>query len=49
MDYEKAIKNLHSILLDEKRFSEILRLIFDMIDTDDSGTLDTDEIKDFVK
>lgn len=49
MDYSKAIENLHKILTDEEKFSEINKSIFDAIDTDNSGTLEKDEVLDFVK
>lgn len=45
MDYQKAIANLHSILTDEEKFSEINKSIFDAIDTDNSGTLERDEVE----
>ena len=49
MDYEKAIKNLNEILTREERFAEINKSIFDAIDTDNSGTLEKDEVESFVK
>ena len=49
MDYEKAIRNLHNILHDEERFAEINKSIFDAVDTDNSGTLEREEIEEFVK
>jgi len=49
MDYEKAISNLHNILTHEDKFAEINKSIFDAIDTDNSGTLERDEVESFVK
>jgi Ca2+-binding EF-hand superfamily protein len=48
MNYQKAIDNLHSILTNEERFAEINKCIFDAIDTDNSGTLERDEVEQFV-
>lgn len=49
MDYQKAINNLHSILTHEEKFAEINKSIFDAIDTDNSGTLEREEVETFVK
>lgn len=49
MDYNKAIDNLHKILTNEEKFAEINKSIFDAIDTDNSGTLERDEVESFVK
>jgi hypothetical protein len=49
MDYQKAINNLHSILTHEEKFAEINKSIFDAVDTDNSGTLDREEVEFFVK
>ncbi len=49
MDYQKAIDNLHRIMINEERFAEITQSIFDAIDTDNSGTLDKEEVLDFIK
>ena len=49
MDYEKAINNLHNILIHEDKFAEINKSIFDAIDTDNSGTLEREEVESFVK
>ena len=49
MDYQRAKENLSRILTDEERFSEINKSIFDAIDTDNSGTLEKDEVEDFIK
>jgi hypothetical protein len=40
---------LHSILTHEEKFAEINKSIFDAIDTDNSGTLDRDEVVSFLK
>ena len=49
MDYEKAITNLDNILRQEDKFAEINKSIFDAIDTDNSGTLEREEVESFVK
>ena len=49
MDYPKAIENLNEILVDEAKFTEINKSIFDAIDTDNSGTLEKEEVESFVK
>jgi len=49
MDYIRARDNLSRILTDEERFSEINKSIFDAIDTDNSGTLEKDEVEIFIK
>jgi hypothetical protein len=49
MNYSRAIDNLHKILTDEEKFAEINKSIFDAIDTDNSGTLEKDEVLSFVK
>ena len=48
MDFQKAIQNLTDVLIDEAKFTEIQESIFDAIDTDNSGTLDKEEVKSFV-
>ena len=40
---------MHSILTHEEKFAEINKSIFDAIDTDNSGTLDRDEVLSFLK
>ena len=40
---------MHSILTHEEKFAEINKSIFDAIDTDNSGTLDRDEVESFLK
>jgi Ca2+-binding EF-hand superfamily protein len=37
------------MLTDEERFAEINKSIFDAIDTDNSGTLEKDEVEVFIK
>ena len=49
MDYAKAVENLHRILTNEERFAEINKSIFDAIDTDNSGTLEKEEVEGFIK
>ena len=49
MDYDKAISNLQNILSHEEKFAEINKSIFDAIDTDNSGTLEREEVESFVK
>jgi len=49
MDYAKAIDNLNKILTNEEKFAEINNAIFDAIDTDNSGTLERDEVESFIK
>lgn len=49
MDYNKAIENLDKILTNEEKFAEINKSIFDAIDTDNSGTLERDEVESFIK
>lgn len=49
MDYERAIENLKNILTDVERFAEINKSIFDAIDTDNSGTLEKEEVDTFMK
>ena len=36
-------------MTDEERFAEISKSIFDAIDTDNSGTLEKDEVEEFIK
>ena len=48
MDYQKAIQNLTDVLIDNDKFDEIQDSIFDAIDTDNSGSLDKEEVKNFV-
>ena len=48
MDYQKAIQNLTDVLIDKEKFEEIQLSIFDAIDTDNSGSLDVKEVKEFV-
>ena len=40
---------MHSILTHEEKFAEINKSIFDAIDTDNSGTLEREEVETFVK
>ena len=49
MDYGKAIDNLKDILTNEERFADINKSVFDAIDTDNSGTLEKEEVEVFVK
>ena len=49
MDYQKAVDNLMAILRDEEQFSDINKSVFDAIDTDNSGTLEKQEVEVFVK
>jgi Ca2+-binding EF-hand superfamily protein len=49
MDYTRAKDTLSRILTDEERFADITKSIFDAIDTDNSGTLEKDEVEDFIK
>jgi Ca2+-binding EF-hand superfamily protein len=49
MDYTRAIENLDKILTNEDEFAEINRNIFDAIDTDNSGTLEKEEVEMFMK
>ena len=49
MDYIRARDNLSRILTDEERVAEINKSIFDAIDTDNSGTLEKDEVEIFIK
>ena len=49
MDYGKAIDNLKDILTNEERFADINKSVFDAIDTDNSGTLEKEEVQVFVK
>ena len=46
--YKKIIKNL-DILTNEERFADINKSVFDAIDTDNSGTLEKEEVEVFVK
>lgn len=48
MDYQSAINNLHYILTNELKFQEINKCIFDAVDSDNSGSLDKDEIRHFM-
>ena len=49
MDYTKAIDNLNKILTHEEKFATINKSIFDAIDTDNSGTLEREEVESFIK
>ena len=40
VDYQKAIQNLTDILIDNDKFQEMCKNIFDAIDTDNVGTLE---------
>ena len=49
MDFGRAIENLRSMLTEEERFADINKSIFDAIDTDNSGTLEKDEVLSFIR
>jgi len=49
VDYEKAIQNLTDILIDPEKFAEMTNNIYDAIDTDNSGTLEVDQVEQFVR
>lgn len=49
MDFAKSIDNLNKILTNEEHFADINKAIFDAIDTDNSGTLERDEVESFIK
>ena len=48
IDYKKAIENLKEIMINEEKFADINKSIFDAIDTDNSGTLEKEEVQTFV-
>ena len=48
-DYEKQIRHLDQIISNEEKFADINKAIFDAIDTDNSGTLERDEVESFMK
>ena len=48
INYEQAILNLMEILKNEEMFSDINKSVFDAIDTDNSGTLEREEVEVFV-
>ena len=39
VNYEKAIQNLTDILIDNQKFQEMCKNMYDAIDTDNEGTL----------
>ena len=41
VNYEKAIQNLTDILIDNSKFQEMCKNMYDAIDTDNEGTLPT--------
>ena len=49
VDYLKAIQNLTDILIDHDKFNEMVRNIYDAIDTDSSGTLTVEQVEVFVR
>ena len=49
VDYSKAIQNLTDILIDPKKFLEMSRNIYDAIDVDNEGTLQTTQVEEFVR
>ena len=48
-DYAKACQNLTDILIDNDKFQEMTRNIYDAIDTDNSGTLEVSQVEQFVR
>uniref|UniRef100_A0A7S3CMG8 EF-hand domain-containing protein n=1 Tax=Strombidium rassoulzadegani TaxID=1082188 RepID=A0A7S3CMG8_9SPIT len=49
VDYQKAIQNLTDILIDNDKFQEMCKNIFDAIDTDNVGTLEVSQVEQFVR
>ena len=49
VDYQKAIQNLTDILIDMEKFQEMTKNIYDAIDTDNAGTLEVDQVEQFVR
>ena len=49
IDYGKAIQNLTDILIDTEKFREMTKNIYDAIDTDNEGTIRTEQVATFVK
>ena len=48
VNYEKAIQNLTDILIDNTKFQEMCKNMYDAIDTDNEGTLPTKQVEEFV-
>ena len=49
VDYQKAIQNLTDILIDLEKFQEMTKNIYDAIDTDNVGTLEVNQVEEFVR
>ena len=48
VNYEKAIQNLTDILIDNQKFQEMCKNMYDAIDTDNEGTLPCAQVEAFV-
>ena len=48
-ELEETYKALDALLKDEKTFNEVVSAVFKSIDKDGSGTIELNEIEDFIK
>ena len=49
VDYQMAIQNLTDILIDDEKFSEMMKNIYDAIDTDNEGVLPKVDVDQFTR
>ena len=49
VDYQMAIQNLTDILIDDEKFSEMMKNIYDAIDTDNEGVLPKVDVDEFTR
>jgi len=49
INYAKAIQNLTDIMIDKNKFNEMTKNIYDAIDTDNTGTLEVEQVERFVR
>ena len=49
VDYQMAIQNLTDILIDDEKFSEMMKNIYDAIDTDNEGVLPKGDVEEFTR
>ena len=49
VNFELAIQNLTDILIDDEKFADMVRNIYDAIDNEKTGTLRVDLVEKFVR
>eukprot|EP00355_Strombidium_rassoulzadegani_P010614 CAMPEP_0168620178 /NCGR_PEP_ID=MMETSP0449_2-20121227/6995_1 /TAXON_ID=1082188 /ORGANISM="Strombidium rassoulzadegani, Strain ras09" /LENGTH=73 /DNA_ID=CAMNT_0008661159 /DNA_START=103 /DNA_END=324 /DNA_ORIENTATION=+ len=49
VNFQMAIQNLNDILIDDAKFSEMKKNVFDAIDTDNIGVINVEQVEVFFR